>query len=121
MTRRLSQSSGTMVGWLAGAVLTAAGAVGVLTWPEVTHAQQPSTELHIMPVRGNVFMIVGGGSNVTVSAGVDGMLLVDAGSAAMAGAAILVCRAALAAGAGLVTVCAPRGARPRLAALPAEV
>ena len=37
-----------------------------------------------MPIRGNVFMIVGGGSNVTVSAGVDGMLLVDAGSAAMA-------------------------------------
>ena len=72
------------MGWLAGAMLTAAGAVGALTWSEVTHAQQASAELHIMPVRGNVFMIVGGGSNVTVSAGVDGMLLVDTGSAAMA-------------------------------------
>jgi NAD(P)H-hydrate epimerase len=50
-----------------------------------------------------------------------GHLLVVAGSAAMAGAAILVCRAALAAGVGLVTLCAPNGARPRLAALPAEV
>ncbi|HEY3162264.1 MAG TPA: hypothetical protein VGJ78_25075 [Vicinamibacterales bacterium] len=43
-----------------------------------------NAELHVMPIRGNVFMIVGGGSNVTVSAGVDGILLVDAGSAAMA-------------------------------------
>ena len=37
-----------------------------------------------MPVRGNVYVIVGGGSNVTVSAGVDGMFLVDSGSSAMA-------------------------------------
>jgi glyoxylase-like metal-dependent hydrolase (beta-lactamase superfamily II) len=43
-----------------------------------------SAELHVMPIRGNVFVIVGGGSNVTVSAGVDGILVVDAGSAAMA-------------------------------------
>jgi NAD(P)H-hydrate epimerase len=39
----------------------------------------------------------------------------------MAGAAVLVCRGALAAGAGLVTLLAPRGARPRLGSLPAEV
>jgi len=65
-------------------MLTAGGAVGALASPQVTHAQQTNAELHIMPVRGNVFMIVGGGSNVTVSAGVDGMLLVDTGSAAMA-------------------------------------
>lgn len=45
---------------------------------------QGAAELHVMPIRGNVFMIVGGGSNVTVSAGVDGILLVDTGSAAMA-------------------------------------
>ncbi len=43
-----------------------------------------NADLHVMPIRGNVFLIVGGGSNVTVSAGVDGVLLVDAGSAAMA-------------------------------------
>ena len=50
-----------------------------------------------------------------------GHLLVVAGSAAMAGAAILACKGALAAGAGLVTLCAPRGARGRFASLPAEV
>jgi len=43
-----------------------------------------NAELHVMPIRGNVFMIVGAGSNVTVSAGVDGVLVVDAGTAAMA-------------------------------------
>ena len=40
--------------------------------------------LHVMPVRGNVFMIVGAGGNIAVSAGIDGQVLVDAGSAAMA-------------------------------------
>jgi cyclase len=54
----------------------------LLALPVAIFAQ--STELHVMPVRGNVFMIVGGGSNVTVSAGVDGILLVDTGSAVMA-------------------------------------
>ena len=67
-----------------GVILTAVGAGGALVLPHVTYAQQSGAELQIAPVRGNVFMIVGGGSNVTVSAGVDGVLLVDAGSATMA-------------------------------------
>ena len=67
-----------------GVILTSVGVAGVLVPPNRTYAQQPSGELHVLPIRGNVFMIVGGGSNVTVSAGVDGLLLVDAGSAAMA-------------------------------------
>jgi hydroxyethylthiazole kinase-like uncharacterized protein yjeF len=50
-----------------------------------------------------------------------GHLLVVAGSRAMAGAAILACRGALSAGVGLVTLVAPHGALPRLAALPPEV
>ena len=81
MKRRMR--TGSMVRRLA-AILTAVGVAGALALPHVTYAQQTEAELHIMPVRGNVFMIVGGGSNVTVSAGVDGILLVDAGSAAMA-------------------------------------
>lgn len=43
-----------------------------------------TAELHVLPIRGNVFMIVGAGSNVTVSAGTDGVLVVDAGSATAA-------------------------------------
>lgn len=44
-----------------------------------------------------------------------------AGSAGMAGAAVLCCRGALRAGAGLVTLFAPSEAWPRLGALPPEV
>ena len=50
-----------------------------------------------------------------------GHLLVVAGSTAMAGAAVLCCRGALAAGAGLVTLATPRGALARLGGLPPEV
>jgi glyoxylase-like metal-dependent hydrolase (beta-lactamase superfamily II) len=66
--------------------------------PASIWAQQPSSpprpsaqasgELHVLPVRGNVFMVVGAGSNITVSAGIDGQILVDTGSAAMADAVI---------------------------------
>jgi len=58
------------------AIMAVAGAL--------TFAQQSGAQLNVMPIRGNVFMIVGAGSNVTVSAGVDGVLMVDTGSAAMA-------------------------------------
>ena len=50
-----------------------------------------------------------------------GHLLVVAGSTAMSGAAVLACLGALSSGVGLVTLCAPRGALPRLASLPPEV
>jgi len=83
MKRRQSVGLGSMARWTA-AILVAGGVAGTMAPPSVTLAQQPSTEVQVMPVRGNVFMIVGGGSNITVSTGVDGMLLVDAGSAAMA-------------------------------------
>lgn len=50
-----------------------------------------------------------------------GHLWVIAGSRAMAGAAVLAARGALAGGAGLVTVVVPEGAVARLSALPPEV
>jgi glyoxylase-like metal-dependent hydrolase (beta-lactamase superfamily II) len=80
MMRRLFNGSPSRLAIAATAVALALAA-GVQT-PMLAQAGQ----LHVMPIRGNVFMIVGGGSNVTVSAGVDGLLLVDAGSAAMADA-----------------------------------
>ncbi|MBI2149486.1 MAG: MBL fold metallo-hydrolase, partial [Acidobacteria bacterium] len=40
-------------------------------------------EVHVLPVQGNVYMLVADGSNITVSIGPDGFLLVDAGSARM--------------------------------------
>jgi glyoxylase-like metal-dependent hydrolase (beta-lactamase superfamily II) len=69
-------------------LLAALCAAGAWALPVAIHAQQAGTGLQVVPIRGNVFMIVGGDSTITVSAGVDGMLLVDAGSAAMADRAL---------------------------------
>ena len=48
-------------------------------------AQQPqsadNTELHVLPVQGNVYMIVGAGGNIAMQAGKEGVLLVDTGLA----------------------------------------
>ncbi|HEX5432495.1 MAG TPA: MBL fold metallo-hydrolase, partial [Bryobacteraceae bacterium] len=40
-------------------------------------------EIHVLPVQGNVYMLVGAGSNITASIGRDGILLVDSGRADM--------------------------------------
>ena len=40
-------------------------------------------QLHVLPVRGRISMLVGAGGNITVSAGGDGVLMVDTGTAAM--------------------------------------
>src|SRR5437762_12863861 len=58
------------------AALTAiATALACLT--AVPRAQD--VEVHVLPVQGNVYMLVGaGGGNITVQAGDDGVLLVDA-------------------------------------------
>jgi cyclase len=62
-------------------VLLAAASVALLT--PVMFAQQTG-ELAILPVRGNVYMLVGAGSNITLSVGREGTMLVDSGTAAMA-------------------------------------
>jgi glyoxylase-like metal-dependent hydrolase (beta-lactamase superfamily II) len=40
-------------------------------------------EVNILPVQGNVYMLVGGGGNITVQAGNEGVLVVDTGVAQM--------------------------------------
>ncbi len=53
----------------------------------VLGAQAPRTgggagqapELHVLPVRGNVYLLVGAGANITLSVGHEGVLLVDSG------------------------------------------
>jgi len=45
-------------------------------------SQQPqSTEVHVLPVQGNVYMLVGAGGNIAMQAGKEGVLLVDTGNA----------------------------------------
>jgi len=43
----------------------------------------PAGEIEVLPVRGNVFVLIGAGANIVASVGADGVLLVDAGTAAM--------------------------------------
>src|SRR5688572_7642354 len=40
-------------------------------------------EIQVLPVQGNVHMLVGAGANITVQAGDDGVLIVDTGLANM--------------------------------------
>ena len=47
-------------------------------------AQPGAAQINVLPVQGNIYMLVGAGGNITVSIGEDGVLLVDAGSAAAA-------------------------------------
>ncbi len=69
-------------------VLSAVVAVGLA----VLDAQRPpspavtpaASELHVLPLRGNVYLLVGAGANITLSVGREGVLLVDAGTEAMA-------------------------------------
>src|SRR5207248_5862006 len=50
---------------------------------EAAQQKLPTAEIHVLPVSGNIYMIVGGGANITASIGRDGVLLVDTGSAQM--------------------------------------
>jgi cyclase len=44
---------------------------------------QADAPIHILPVQGNIYMLVGAGANITVQIGDTGVLLVDTGLAAM--------------------------------------
>jgi len=44
---------------------------------------QQSSDVHILPVRKNIYMLEGAGGNIAISAGPDGVLLVDSGLAQM--------------------------------------
>ncbi len=48
-------------------------------------AQQKSQpgEIHVLPVQGNIYMLVGAGGNIAASIGDDGILLVDSGTTQM--------------------------------------
>jgi len=51
-------------------------------WPPRLSAPAPG-ELQVLPVQGNVHLIVGAGANITVQVGREGVLVVDTGLAAM--------------------------------------
>ncbi|MGA2880660.1 MAG: MBL fold metallo-hydrolase [Bryobacteraceae bacterium] len=62
------------------AKIESAPAVQVAASPAPRGQRSPeNTELHILPVQGNVYMLVGAGGNITVQVGSMGVLLVDTG------------------------------------------
>ncbi len=67
-----------------GCALNAARA-GQSSRPDAAPPRRDSAkaEVHILPVQGNVYMLVGAGGNITVQIGSDGVLLVDTGLAQM--------------------------------------
>ena len=46
-------------------------------------AEPTDGEIHVQPVQGNVYMLIGAGANITASIGPDGIMLVDSGRASM--------------------------------------
>lgn len=79
MKRRSSRAISRVAALAAAAVL---GIAGVAT---LALAQQNNNaEVHVLPVRGNIYMLVGAGGNIALSVGPDGVLMVDTGFANMA-------------------------------------
>jgi cyclase len=74
--RKLSATIGRWI--LVGAGCSAACALAVLGARGAAES-----EVHVVPVQGHVYMVVGAGANVAVQVGDDGVLLVDTGTAQM--------------------------------------
>jgi cyclase len=73
-------------------VMAAAAAMAVVPLAAQQPARPAASELRVLPIRGNIFLISGAGANITASVGKDGVMLVDAGSAAMAEKTLAVVR-----------------------------
>jgi cyclase len=60
-------------------------AIAFVTFLRDAYGQQNSadTDIHIWPVHGNVYLLVGAGGNITLSVGKDGVLMVDSGNPQM--------------------------------------
>src|SRR5579863_6706525 len=60
--------------------------LGAVTLAASAMAQPAANaEIHVLPVQGNVSMLVGAGGNIAVQVGKEGVLLVDTGLAASSG------------------------------------
>lgn len=65
--------------------MTKLGSIFVVAAASVwAQASAAGPEIRVLPVQGNVYMIVGAGGNITVQKGADGVLVVDTGLTAQA-------------------------------------
>jgi glyoxylase-like metal-dependent hydrolase (beta-lactamase superfamily II) len=80
--------------WRAVFLASVAGAIALTCLWDTASARQAQTaapqtpdyskaEVNILPVQGNIYMLVGAGGNITAQVGDDGVLLVDTGVAGM--------------------------------------
>jgi glyoxylase-like metal-dependent hydrolase (beta-lactamase superfamily II) len=69
---------------IAGCLATAAGSFAQKISPGIPrtdqNSQSDSSKVHVLPVQGTVYMIVGAGANITAQVGPQSVLLVDAGT-----------------------------------------
>jgi len=64
-------------------ILAVLGALAASLLYAQGNQNRADAEVHVLPVQGNVYMLVGAGGNITVQAGEDGVLMVDSGVASM--------------------------------------
>jgi glyoxylase-like metal-dependent hydrolase (beta-lactamase superfamily II) len=75
---------GTLNGSTATARLTVPSSKSALAMDKTIADQGPKDgQVHVLPVQGNVYMLVADGTNITVSVGQEGLLVVNTGTAAM--------------------------------------
>ena len=66
------------------AAVVACFAVAALDAQQQSATGPSSSEIKVLPLRGNIYVLTVAGGNITASVGKDGVLLVDSGPAAMA-------------------------------------
>jgi len=84
----LRQDGRTGLGVQVKAIATFLAVMGAFGAPLLygqANQNRTDNEVHVWPVHGGVYMLVSGGSNITVQIGEDGILLVDSGTDAMSG------------------------------------
>jgi len=86
----LALLAGSMVAGVRGSGQVMNGALaGAGTIPGLN----PNSTVKVLPVRGNIYVVMGGGANITLSVGRDGVFMVDSGSEAMSDQVIAAIRA----------------------------
>src|SRR5579863_4742658 len=87
MNRRLLNFPNPLLALLAAGAMAGAASAQDMTAAE-SHGEQNAdfskAEIHVLPVRGDIYMLVGDGANITLQAGEQGELLVNTGFDKMA-------------------------------------
>jgi glyoxylase-like metal-dependent hydrolase (beta-lactamase superfamily II) len=77
----------------AGVAISAQTLNGGLAGAGTIPGLNPASPIKVLPVRGNIYVLMGGGANITVSVGLDGVLMVDSGSGDMTDQVLVAVRA----------------------------